>query len=158
MYQEITMDEHEIKETFDLEWQLAKILLKRRHWIHKFRTLEISDIAKYNKVLKNGTIRIAQQKYGPRDYKQLRQDIREMFTDLCSGFQPHDKFLWQVVAKDLNLVTDITANDLCECTLCGTLSPLTHYKLCPDCHKVNQAVRNFPHIARRVLDLMREGK
>jgi hypothetical protein len=152
------MTEHEIRETFDLEWQLAKILLKKRHWIHQFKTLEISTQAKYNKVNKTGTIRIAQERYGERDYKQLRIDIKEMLVDLCSGFQPRDKYLWQVVAKDLNLIPDITADDMCECTLCGNYTVLTHYKLCVDCHNINKAVRSNPGIARKVLNLMEQGK
>ena len=152
------MTEHEIRETFDLEWQLAKILLKKRHWIHQFTTLDISTQAKYNKATKTGIIRIAQERYGERDYKQLRQDIRELFADLCSGFQPRHKYLWQIIAKDLNLIQDITAQDMCECTLCNNYTKLTHHKLCAPCYWVNKVVREHPSIARKVLAQMEKGK
>ncbi len=145
------MNEYELKEAFDFELELAKILLKDDPWKYKFKVMKFTK-AKHNSVYRNGTIQLSITKYDEATkFKELRDDIRCLFADLHSGFAKRDKFLWQHAAENLGVIDEIDAIDLSKCELCGKLTPLTRTKRCLKCKKIEEAVLSDPERARKIL-------
>jgi hypothetical protein len=140
------MNEFEIHEAFTFELQLAQILLADEPWTHKFKELKIKPV-KASKAERNGTVTLSSL----QDFHELRDDIRSLLTDLHTGFIPRDKFLWQRIAKKLDLGIDKEANDLAECKLCGQLTVLNTTKRCPKCKSIEEAVLRDPESARKIL-------
>lgn len=145
------MNEYDIKETLDFELALAELVLEDERWQYKFRELRFTTNKK-SRVDRQGRLYISLPLYeDSRDYKALRIDIRHLFADLHCGFASRNNFVWHRIAKKLNAIQEITAEDLAECELCNTLTPLTKSKRCPKCKKIEEAVLADPEGARKIL-------
>jgi hypothetical protein len=138
------MDEHEIREIFDLEYQLVQILYKGK-WYYPFQDLKIGT------VFLTGSDGIIIVNRKESDIKTMRRLIRDSFVFLITGTSKENKYAYQKIAKQLGYIREITAQDACECKWCGQLSPLTHYHECVPCHRISQAIESNPKIARRIL-------
>ena len=156
------MNAQEIRETYEFELALAGLMMKGERWECKPKELRFTSCTK-SRATRTGIIYLSVHKYvfdeckDVKDYQALRHDIRHIFADLHCGFANRENFVWQRIAKKLGAVKENTATDLCECDLCGTLSPLVKAKRCIDCRKLEIAIIANPKIAYQILDKLTDG-
>lgn len=150
------MNEADIRDTFEFEEQLASLLLKEK-WAIPLKGLKFTLSAK-SFAKRDGFICISLPTWEhSRDFAALREEIRFLFTDLHTNFQRRHKFLWQRIARQLNAIEDIKADDACECELCGQIGPLTTTQRCVPCFKLERAIEANPKLAAQILNRIMEG-
>ena len=147
--------DYEIRDTFEWEWDLAKILLRNKHCMYPFQELKLVKTGK-NRVTNKGIVYINTTQYeANKDF--LHTDIKHLIASLYTGIFQHNKYHWQKVAHKLGGLAEITAQDMCECKYCGHLTPFTMVKMCVDCKRIYDAVTSEPKLAAQILDELTEG-
>ena len=142
------IEEHTIIDAVDFQLELSKILFTRP-WKCKFKEVRFTK-SKDSKAERNGIIRISYDKC--HDYKTLIHEINCLLVDLHTNLAKRNSFLWQHPAKELGLIAEVTADDYAECELCGCLTPLTRSKRCVPCRRMEEDIKQWPDVARKILD------
>lgn len=145
------MERTEIDDIVIEELWIAEQIFPDEPWITKFNRTKVTT-AKSCRAERNGTIIIPMFYLQWDNASALRKELRPLIIDLMSGFEKRDKFKWQRLAKKMNLVKTITAEDMCECVYCGELTAFTRSETCHPCMQLEKLITKWPDKAKLVIE------
>lgn len=141
------MNKDDIREAWEFQLQLAQVLLTGK-WRITPGKVKFSSTVK-PAIAKDGTVTLSNSYNSSRE---MRTSMNILLVDAFTGKRSHENFIWQIWAKKMCLIQDITADDMCYCKHCDNITPLTRTKVCVPCRSVIQAVTSNPELARQTLD------